>query len=79
MWVDKDHFDIIRVKTPSGRSLELSGYKNWKGQRFPTEIGILSSAGEIGRLQVSDVRPNRDLTAEDLSPEWVQDLPAAQH
>ncbi|MFQ5515290.1 MAG: hypothetical protein ACE5FG_12765 [Myxococcota bacterium] len=70
LWLDKDRFEPLDLVWPDGRRVELRGYRDWQGRRFPSEISILDEHGALATLTVERVSPTT-LGDEEFSPRWV--------
>ena len=71
LWIDKDRFEVRRFRSGSGRLLELEGYEEWNGIRFPARARVSDSLGPVAEIAVRSVEPAPELEQADFSPAWL--------
>ncbi len=72
LWLDKNRFEVVRLVSYFGASVELERYRDWSGFRFPSEIRILGPRGAVATLRVIKVSTPHSFSEEDFSPQWVE-------
>jgi hypothetical protein len=70
LWIDKDLFEVRRLRTRRGRVFEFEGYREGVGgARVPTRIRVLDSLGPIAEVEIAGVEAAPSLgTSPDLVP-----------
>jgi hypothetical protein len=75
VWVNKDRFEVVRVRASAGAGVEFSAWQEWDGLRFPAEIRVFDAFGTISTFRVTAVAAARRLGEPDFSRAWVEALP----
>jgi hypothetical protein len=71
LWVDKESFEVRKLRSRSGRMLELEAYVDWEGVRFPGRAWVSDPLGPVAELAVRSVAPAPELEDADFSPAWL--------
>jgi len=72
LWLDKDAFEVHRWVPGLGRSFAFSGYRDWGGVRFASEIKVLDEYAAIATMLVQRVELARSLRESDFTPAWLR-------
>jgi hypothetical protein len=72
LWLDKDTFEVQRWITGVGRSFVFSGYRDWGGVRFPSEIKVMDEYAAIATLLVQRAQAAPGLREADFSAAWLR-------
>lgn len=70
VWIDKDHLEILRWRSRSGRSTEYRSYSGWDGGRFPAVIELADRERPFATLAVHAVTRVK-LRERDFQPSWA--------
>ncbi len=71
IWVEKDRFEVLEMKTARGWRTLYAEYRAWSKVRFPSEIRVFDKYGSVGSLRVESVA-RATLSGEHFSAEWVR-------
>jgi hypothetical protein len=74
VWVDKDRFDVVRMRFSDGGSVDFEDYRGWEDEsvRFPHYIKVSDPYGPVASIRVLGVDPAPELDGESFAPSWLE-------